>query len=133
MKIQTMIAALFVTSCLASGSAWAQPFKPNEAGVTMGHWHLNSANIEANKKIFVEMGGTAAEGGPLQRVTFPGVVVILNQQPGTPPPVGGTVGTVVNHVGFIVKDGQGAVATWKAEAEPATLDNHNRLVPADLL
>src|SRR5262249_15319691 len=70
---------------------------------------------------------TAAEGGPLQRVTFPGVVVILNQQPGTPPPVGGTVGTVVNHVGFIVKDVQGSVAKWKAAGVPVLPGNNNRL------
>ena len=29
----------------------------NDAGVTMGHWHLNSRDIEANKKIFVALGG----------------------------------------------------------------------------
>jgi len=28
-------------------------------GVTMGHWHLNSVDVEANKKIFAAMGGNA--------------------------------------------------------------------------
>jgi hypothetical protein len=37
---------------LAAGGVSAQPYKPNEAGVTMGHWHLNSRDIAVNKKIF---------------------------------------------------------------------------------
>ena len=39
-------------SLVASGTAWAQAvvFPPNEAGVTMGHWHLNSRDVEANRQ-----------------------------------------------------------------------------------
>ena len=77
---------------------------PNDAGVTMGHLHLNSADVEANKKIFVGMGGTAIkmEGAPLQYVRFPGAIVILNLPGGAPPSSGPTEGTVINHVGFLV-------------------------------
>src|ERR1700682_6502559 len=99
--MKSLFVALFLTTTLVTGTTFAQPFTPNEAGVTMGHWHLNSRDVEANKKIFVGMGGTLNSSGPLQRVTFPGVVVILNQAAGTPPPTGGTVGSVVNHDGFI--------------------------------
>jgi len=35
----------------ATGSASAQRAPFNEVGVTMGHWHLNSKDVEANKKI----------------------------------------------------------------------------------
>ena len=52
-----LIAALWLVFNLAAAAAWAQPFPFNEAGVTMGHWHLNSSDVEANKKIFVGMGG----------------------------------------------------------------------------
>ncbi len=48
---------------LAAGAAWAQPYAPNDTGVTMGHWHLNSVDVEANKKIFVGMGGTHIKAG----------------------------------------------------------------------
>ena len=48
-------------SLWAAGMAFAQPAPPNEAGVTMGHWHLNSQQVEANKKIFVALGGVAAK------------------------------------------------------------------------
>src|SRR4051812_6340050 len=113
-KIMTrLIGALLFASAFTIAPALAQPYPPNEAGVTMGHWHLNSANIEANKKIFVGMGGTATEAGGLHRVTFPGVVIILNVRDPAPSK-GGTIGSVVNHVGFIVNNVQEQVAKWKA-------------------
>src|SRR5882672_12823111 len=109
-----LIAALSLMLAFVAGAAWAQPYPANEAGVTMGHWHLNSRDIEANKKILVAMGGTAVKNGNFDIVRFPGVIVFLNQGPGTPPAVGGTVGTVVNHVGFLVPNVQASVAKWKA-------------------
>jgi hypothetical protein len=95
--MRRLISAVVVMWCLAAGTAWAQAFPPNEAGVTMGHWHLNTRDVEANKKIFVAMGGTALKAGNFEVVRFPGVIVYLHQAPGAPPPTGGTVGTVVNH------------------------------------
>ena len=102
--MRTLMTALWLASTLTAGTAWAQPFAPNEAGVTMGHWHLNSKDIEVNRKIFVGMGGTSPSGPGIQRVIFPGVVVNLNPGSPSPPPTGGTIGTVVNHVGFTVHD-----------------------------
>jgi catechol 2,3-dioxygenase-like lactoylglutathione lyase family enzyme len=122
MKI--LLSALCFTA-LAAGTASAQPYKPNDAGVTMGHWHLNSANIEANKKIFVGMGGTASEGNGLHRVTFPGVVIILNVR-NPAPSKGGTRGSVVNHVGFVVNNVQEQVAKWKANGVAVLPGGNNR-------
>ena len=113
-----LIAALSLFLTFLAGAAWAQPYPPNEAGVTMGHWHLNSRDIEANKKILVTMGGTAVKNGNFDIVRFPGVIVFLNQGPGTKPAVGGTVGTVVNHTGFLVPNVQAATAKWKAAGVP---------------
>ena len=58
-----LIAALSLMLSLAAGTALAQAYPPNEMGVTMGHWHMNSRDIEANKKIFVAMGGTWVKNG----------------------------------------------------------------------
>ena len=77
-----LIPALAVIWALGAGTAAAQPFPPNDTGVTMGHWHLNTRDVEAHRRIFVTLGGT--------------------------------VGTVVNHVGFLVPNTQQAVAKWKA-------------------
>ena len=108
---------LFVLSAIAlltPAVTWAQPFPVNAAGVTNGHWHLNSRDVQATKKMLVAMGGVPSKPGEAETATFPGVVVrlSLNAPPG--PPSGGTVGSVVNHVGFIVQNTQASVAKWKA-------------------
>src|SRR4051794_15881682 len=120
--------AVWLASTLSIGTAWAQPFTPNAEGVTMGHWHLNSRDVDANRKIFVAMGGVPNKPDEQrQRVIFPGVMVILNLGPGTPPPTAGSVGSVVNHVGFTVPNVQEAVAKWKAAGVPVQPGNNNRL------
>jgi catechol 2,3-dioxygenase-like lactoylglutathione lyase family enzyme len=125
--MRRVISALWLVSLLAPGTALAQAFPPNDAGVTMGHWHLNSASVEANQKLLVCMGGTAIKPGDFNIVRFPGVMVFLHlRQTGTPP-TGGTDGSVVNHVGFIVPDVQEAVAKWKAAGVPVQPGNNNRL------
>jgi catechol 2,3-dioxygenase-like lactoylglutathione lyase family enzyme len=127
--VKAFVTALWLASGLATGAALAQPAPPNADGVTMGHLHLNSADVAANKKIFVGMGGTANDvpGAPLQYVRFPGVVVILNLPAGAPPSSGPTEGTVINHVGFLVPNVQEAIAKWKTAGVPVLPGNNGRL------
>ena len=125
MKI--LISALWLISNLAAGTAWAQAYPYNEAGVSMGHWHLNSRDVEASRKIFVGMGGTAIRPGDFEIVRFPGVAVYLHLRPGAPPANGGTIGSVVNHVGFIVNKVQESIVRWKAVGVPVEPGNNNRL------
>ena len=112
--MKALIAALWLASQLAAGAAFAQAEPPNEAGVTMGHWHLNSRDIEANKKLLVALGGVSLKPGDFELVKFPGVFAYLHQRPGAAPPTGGTEGTVINHVGLLVPNVQASVAKWKA-------------------
>jgi catechol 2,3-dioxygenase-like lactoylglutathione lyase family enzyme len=126
MKI-AMFAALFLGSPFAIGNAAAQPLPFNEAGVTNGHWHLNSKDVAANEKIFVGMGGKAFQAGGRHRVLFPGVMIILDGAPGSPPPTGPTQGSVVNHLGFVVDNVQERVAQWKAAGVPVQPGNNGRL------
>ena len=127
--MKAFITMLWLASNLAAGTAFAQTMPPNDAGVTMGHLHLNSVDVEANKKIFVGMGGTAIkmEGAPLQYVRFPGAIVILNLPGGAPSSSGPTEGTVINHVGFLVPNVQDAVAKWKAAGVAVLPGNNGRL------
>jgi catechol 2,3-dioxygenase-like lactoylglutathione lyase family enzyme len=113
-SVRRSIAALWLVSQLAAGAAFAQAAPPNEAGVTMGHWHLNSRDVEANKKLLVALGGVALKPGDFELVKFPGVFVFLHQRPGAAPPTGGTEGTVINHVGLLVPNVAESVAKWKA-------------------
>ncbi len=74
----SVFAALLLSSVLAVGSASAQPAPFNEAGVTMGHWHLISKDVEANKKLFQGMGGKVYMPGGNPLMMFPGVYINLN-------------------------------------------------------
>ena len=123
--MRTLIAGLWLASLLASGTAVAQPAPFNDVGVTMGHWHLASQDVQANKKIFVGMGGTPSAPGAGESVRFPGVLINLGL--GTTPGSGGTVGSVVNHVGFIVNNVQEQVAKWKAAGVPVLPGGNGRL------
>src|SRR5438552_2684421 len=104
---------LFLTMSLAVLSppvaSWAEIPAPNTAGVSNGHLHLNVRDVEANTKFFAALGGTPLKDQP-GVVEFPDVVVRLREQA----PTGGSVGSVVNHVGFLVPNVQQSVAKWKA-------------------
>ena len=120
-----VLAALLFTSTLTAGTAAAQPAPFNEIGVTMGHWHIISKDVEANKKIFLGMGGKLFMPGGAPLMMFPGVYINLNL--GTEKGEGGTQGSVVNHVGFIVDNVPERVAQWKAAGVPVLPGNNNRL------
>jgi catechol 2,3-dioxygenase-like lactoylglutathione lyase family enzyme len=108
---RTLIVAFFA-SMLTAGMAAAQPAPFNEAGVTMGHWHIIAKDVEADKKVFLAMGGKLFMPGGNPLVMFPGVYI--NLVLGTEKGDGGSEGSVVNHVGFIVDNVQQRVAQWKA-------------------
>src|ERR1700694_4508155 len=107
-----VLAALLFTSTPTAGPAAAQPAPYNEIGVTMGHWHLISKDVEANKEVFLGMGGKLFMPGGNPLMMFPGIYINLNL--GTEKGEGGSQGSVVNHVGFIVNNVQERVAQWKA-------------------
>jgi catechol 2,3-dioxygenase-like lactoylglutathione lyase family enzyme len=121
----TVFSALLLASTLAAGSAAAQPAPFNEVGVTMGHWHLISKDVEANKKIFLGMGAKMFMVGANPLMMFPGVYINLNL--GTEKGEGGTQGSVVNHVGFIVNNVQERVAQWKTAGVAVLPGGNNRL------
>src|SRR2546427_4060820 len=116
--------ALLLASTLTAGTAAAQPAPFNQVGVTMGHWHIASKDVEANKKLFLAMGGKLFMPGGNPLIMFPGLYINLNL--GTEKGEGGTVGSVVNHVGFIVNNVQQRVAQWKAAGVKVLPGNNNR-------
>jgi len=72
-----------------------------EAPVVVGHFHLNVTSIEAHKKFWVDtLGGTAIKIGSADAIRFPGIVLILRQQP----PTGPSRGTPLDHIGLAVPD-----------------------------
>src|SRR6204780_2521135 len=121
----SMFAALLFASTLTAGTAVAQLAPFNETGVTMGHWHIISKDVEANKKLFLAMGGKLFMVGGNPLMMFPGVYINLNL--GTEKGDGGSPGSVVNHVGFIVNNVQEQVAKWKAAGVPVLPGTNGRL------
>jgi catechol 2,3-dioxygenase-like lactoylglutathione lyase family enzyme len=123
-KTRVFVAVSFALTLMA-GAAFAQPAPFNEIGVTMGHWHIASKDVEANKKLFLAMGGKLFMPGGNPLIMFPGVYInlVLNDEKGN----GGSQGSVVNHVGFVVNNVQERVAQWKAAGVRVLPGNNNRL------
>ena len=111
MKGRISILALVLLAIACAGvNSWAQLPPPNGIGVTMGHWHMVAKDVEATKKVLATMGGVVTKrAGGSDIVKFPGVLVFFREAE----PTGPTVGTVVNHVGFLVPNTQAAIARWK--------------------
>jgi catechol 2,3-dioxygenase-like lactoylglutathione lyase family enzyme len=90
----------------------AQVVPPNAAGVSMGHLHIVCSNPEAQKKLWVDvLGGKLITAGPLEYAMFPGVFVGFRKGQSN----GGTDGSVIDHLGFVVRDG----AAMKAKLQAA--------------
>src|SRR5438477_13114925 len=100
--MKAFVSMLLLPCSLAAGPTFAKAYPPNEAGVTMGHWHLKSQQVEANKKLFVVLGGTTIKPGDFEIVRFRGVAVFMHQDPGTPPETARNDGTGINRAGIIV-------------------------------
>ena len=124
MKTRVFVVLLFV-AVLTARTAAAQPAPFNQIGVTMGHWHLVSKDVEANKKLFLAMGGKLFMPGGNPLIMFPGIYInlVLDTEKGE----GGTPGSVVNHVGFMVDNVQRRAAQWKAAGVPVLPGNNNRM------
>src|SRR5665213_1003131 len=78
-------------------------------GVSIGHVHVNARDIAAQQRFWVLVGGTLVHNGKIQMVEFPGMFINLRQQD----PTGGTVGSVVNHIGFHVKNLADEMTKWE--------------------
>ena len=105
-----LLSLAFVVALLWTSPSHAQLAATGEGGVAMGHLHLVAKDVEASRRFFTSLGGTPVQNGTLQLIQFPGVFVMLRQAE----PTGGTVGSVINHFGFNVKDIKRSVAGWQA-------------------
>ena len=92
-------------------AAWAQLAAPNDAGVSLGQWHMLVRSVEASKKFWTTLGGTPIKIDGTDVMKFPGVFIFLKK--GAPSP-GGNYGATLNHVAFLVPDTEAALTKWKA-------------------
>lgn len=101
--IRNMLFALGGASLFAASSAslFAQLAGPNESGVSIGQAHLIVRNPADHKKLWVGiLGAKVTHSGSLELLKLPGIFIVLEQGE----PTGGSAGTSVNHLGFLIKD-----------------------------
>jgi predicted enzyme related to lactoylglutathione lyase len=102
---------------IAAPASHAQILVAGEGPVVYGHHHLNTTNMAAQKKFYVDtLGGTlkhigAGSDREQDIIVFPNVLMFFRPMQA---PTGGSIGTTVNHIGFSVNDIRPLVAKIKA-------------------
>jgi hypothetical protein len=108
--MKKLILILGLAILIPARASRAQVAAPNDAGVSMGHVHFLVQDVEPYKKFWAAMGGTPGKLGQNDVFKFPGVLILVRKGDNT----GGTVGSIVNHIGFHVPNTTEALARWKA-------------------
>jgi catechol 2,3-dioxygenase-like lactoylglutathione lyase family enzyme len=79
---------------------FAQVLAPNDSGVAMGHLHLTVSDVAATRHFWVDlMGAQPVKLRTIEGVKIPGAIILFRSGK----PTGGTVGSVIEHVGVKVK------------------------------
>lgn len=112
------VGGFVIIGVLIAIPALAQTSAPTDFGVRMGHWQLNTTDVEATKQMLVAMGGRATMAGEIEVVVFPDVTVHLHLGGHGSPPTGGTAVSVVDHVGLNVQNLDESLARWQAAGVP---------------
>jgi catechol 2,3-dioxygenase-like lactoylglutathione lyase family enzyme len=116
MKRSLALLLVFVGLLAAPATSHAQILVAKEGPVVYGHHHLNTTDMAAQKKFFVDtLGGRVRHIGTGARaqdiIEFPNVQLWFRPMQA---PTGGTIGTTVNHIGFSVPNLKPLVAKIKA-------------------
>ena len=124
------VASVFLLSMALALPASGQLTAPNAAGVSLGHIHLYVSDVAAQQKFWATLGGTPVANQRLEMIQFPGVFILLRRGETK----GGTVGSIVNHIGFVWKDLPAAKEKWQAagyKIEQSEDPNHGYILGPD--
>jgi catechol 2,3-dioxygenase-like lactoylglutathione lyase family enzyme len=128
--MKATIAFVFLLAAAFAVPAAGQLAAPNAAGVSLGHIHLYVSDVPAQQKFWAMMGGVPVANQRLEMIQFPGVFILVRKAEIK----GGTVGSIVNHIGFVWKDLPAAMAKWQAagyKIEQAGDPNHGFILGPD--
>jgi catechol 2,3-dioxygenase-like lactoylglutathione lyase family enzyme len=95
---------LLALAAIAPASTAAQLLPATAGPIVAGHHHLNTTNMDAQRKFWAEtLGGTVLKIGTdnLEIIRFAGAVMFFRPMQA---PTGGSKGTTVDHLGFSVPD-----------------------------
>jgi catechol 2,3-dioxygenase-like lactoylglutathione lyase family enzyme len=110
-----LTAALALAFVLALPStSHSQILVGKDGPVVYGHHHLNTTNMDAQKKFYVDtLGGKLVKFGQNDQeiIEFPNVLMLFRPMQA---PTGGSIGTTVNHIGFSVPNLKPLIAKIKA-------------------
>src|SRR5438874_3561087 len=119
--LRRVIPGAITAAALALGFVLALPCTSHsqilvskQGAVVYSHHHLNTTNMDAQKKFFVDtLGGKLVQVGQNKQevIQFPNVLMFFRPMQA---PTGGSIGTTVNHIGFSVPDLKPVVARVKA-------------------
>jgi len=99
MKGKLLIICLVSILVASAAPAFAQLAAPDAAGVSLGAVYYTVPNVDAHKKIWVDIfGAKPVKVGAVEMLKMPGVFIVLTQ--GTPAAGDG----LVNHLGIWAKD-----------------------------
>ena len=135
-KIIWTLTGLGLFAILPTNSACAQLADPGSVGVAMGHVHLAVQDVDATKKFWLKLGGSPIKLGANEGVKFPGVLILIRKAMDPP---AGSVGSVVNHIGFLVPNVAETRAKWQSAGlimEPPNPNNAKQIyvhTPDDLV
>ncbi|MBV6430195.1 MAG: hypothetical protein IANPNBLG_00299 [Bryobacteraceae bacterium] len=91
----------FTLALLLAPLCFAQLPAPNSMGVSMGHLHLNTTDLEAARRFWVDfLGASTVKLGPLDVYKFPNGLVMVRKAAVS----GGSEGSAIDHAGFKVND-----------------------------
>jgi hypothetical protein len=130
MSIKNLAAIAVLNIVFGIAPLSAQLATPNAMGVSIGHVHVNARDLEAQQRFWPQVGGTLTHNEKIQMVQFPGMFINLRTQT----PTGGTVGSVVNHIGLHVKNLAEWLPKWEAaglKIEPGTNPKQKFLIAPD--
>lgn len=111
-KRNSCLVTSLATMALSFSSAQEAPSA--DFGVSMSHYHVLTKDVEAQKRFWLALGGTPTTLGKQEMIRFPNVYIVLMQGS----PADGTIGSLVDHIGFKVRNLKDFVTKCQEQGAP---------------
>jgi predicted enzyme related to lactoylglutathione lyase len=113
MRRRVLLSLFVLHAFVSTAPASAQLLVAKDGPIVYGHHHLNSSNLEASRKFWVDtLGGTLGMIGTdnVEVIKIPNALIFMRNQK----PTGPTKGTTLDHVGFSVPNLRATLDRMKA-------------------
>lgn len=114
-----IVSGLVLLVVAAGRTDGAQLAAPNAAGTAVGHIHFNVSDVALHQGFWKSLGATEVPGGIGGMLSVRGVYLLFNGRA----PSGGSQGTSMDHVGFLLRDYGETKAALEAVNADIAVDN----------